>query len=59
MTEKWLAEKDEQLIHIMVQKDRLEDKMRIRDDYKQWRKRNTHCSSLSLKISYKIVVILS
>ena len=32
-TEKRLAEKDEQLIHIMVKKDRFEDKMRIRDDY--------------------------
>ena len=32
-TEKRLAEKDEQLIHIMVKKDHLEDKMRIRDDY--------------------------
>ncbi|KAL7594371.1 hypothetical protein Lser_V15G27861 [Lactuca serriola] len=32
-TGKRLAEKDEQLIHIMVKKDRFEDKMRIRDDY--------------------------
>mgnify|MGYP001603446272 CR=1 FL=1 len=33
MTEKWLTEKDAKMTDLGRQKDRFEDKIRIRDDY--------------------------
>ena len=33
LSEKWLADKDAEMIELGRQKDRIEDKIRIRDDY--------------------------